>query len=174
MSVARPLPRLAADCSACAALCCMALAFDRDEFFALDKPALHPCPNLSGHACTIHDRLEARGFRGCTLYNCQGAGQRVVHEVFGGADWQQDATLRAPMAEALGTLTRIHAGLELLLTAEALALPPDLAAERQALQALFHPPGPWSPDSLRAFAASGAAQRLADFLTALRPHVAAP
>lgn len=169
-----PLPALKADCAACAALCCMALPFDKGEAFALDKPALHPCPHLSGHGCAIHDRLQPSGFRGCVLYDCLGAGQRVVQEVFAGADWQQDATLRAPMAEALGILRRIHAGLELLGAAESLALPEALAAERQALIALHHPEVPWSPESLRRFAVSGAETRLRAFLAALRPHVAAP
>jgi hypothetical protein len=170
----RPLPALKADCSACAALCCMALPFDRGEDFARDKPALHPCPNLSGHACAIHDRLLPAGYRGCTLFDCLGAGQRVVQEVFAGADWQQDATLRAPMAEALGILRRIHTGLELLAAAESLALPPVLAAEREALVTVFHPEIAWTADRLRRFAASGAEARLRAFLAALRPHVGAP
>lgn len=166
------LPSLKPDCAACAALCCMALAFDRGEDFALDKPALHPCPNLSGHDCTIHERLEARGFRGCTLYDCLGAGQRVVQEVFGGADWQRDATLRAPMAEALGLMRRVHAGLELLGAAGALALPPGLAGERRALGALFNPPGGWTAAALARFPIAEAEARLKAFLTALRPFVA--
>ena len=152
----------------------MALPFDKGEAFARDKPALHPCPNLVGHGCTIHDRLEPAGYRGCVLYDCLGAGQRVVQEVFAGADWQADATLRAPMAEALGILRRIHAALELLVTAESLTLPEALAQERQTLIAIFHPEARWSPESLRGFAVSGADARLRGFLAALRPHVAPP
>ena len=169
-----PLPGLKADCPACTALCCMALPFDKGEDFALDKPALHPCPNLAGHRCTIHDRLVTSGFAGCARYDCLGAGQRVVAEVFAGADWRQDATLRAPMAEAFAVLRRVHAGLELLAAAERLTLPQDLADERQALRAAFHPAAAWTPEALRVFAGSGAEARLRAFLSALRPHVAAP
>ncbi|WP_370225002.1 hypothetical protein [Pararhodobacter marinus] len=165
------LPDLTPDCASCAALCCMALPFDAGEDFAFDKPALHPCPNLSGHACTIHERLDAEGFRGCTLYDCLGAGQRVVHEVFDGADWRRDAALRAPMGEALVLMRRIHAALELLKATERMVLPRDLTAERDALMTLYAPAERWTPERLRAVAASGLETRLRSFLTALRPHV---
>lgn len=69
---------LRADCSRCAALCCVALAFDRSEDFAFDKPAGVPCPNLDGNVCKIHDHLEEAGCRGCAHYECFGAGQRVT------------------------------------------------------------------------------------------------
>jgi len=75
---------LVADCHRCAALCCVALAFDRSASFAFDKPAGEPCPSLRGKLCVIHDDLEARGCSGCARYDCAGAGQRVVQEVFGG------------------------------------------------------------------------------------------
>ena len=171
----RSLPELKADCSRCAALCCMALPFDKGEDFALDKPALHPCPHLDAHRCTIHAALTERGFRGCTLYDCLGAGQRVTQEVFAGADWQRDASLRAPMAEALGILRRVHAGIELLEASESLALPPALAPaiaeERAALRAAYHPDADWTLQRLTDFAASALPQRLQAFLLSLRPHV---
>lgn len=166
-----PLPDLKADCSACAALCCMALPFDKGEAFAFDKPALHPCPHLRGHGCQIHQRLEPEGFRGCVLYDCQGAGQRVVQEVFKGHDWQADASLRAPMAEALGLLRRVHQGLELIVASERLSLPAPLARDRAALRALYNPEAGWTMTALRDFAASDAGARLRAFLTALRAHV---
>lgn len=152
----------------------MALPFDKGEDFALDKPALHPCPNLSGHRCRVHDRLAAAGFPGCARYDCLGAGQRVVVEVFQGRDWQQDATLRRPMAEAFAALRRVHAGLELILAAEGLPLPPALADERAALRDAFHPAEGWTPGTLAAFAASGLEGRLKTFLAALRPHARVP
>ncbi len=146
----------------------MAMAFDAGEDFARDKPALTPCIHLDRYRCRIHDRLEAQGYPGCVRYDCLGAGQRVLAEVFPGADWQHDPALRAPLAEAFAALRRVHAGLELLLAAESLSLPPALAAERAALRALYHPPGGWSAASLRAFAASALPRRLSDFLKALR------
>lgn len=77
--------RLRADCARCTGLCCVALPFARSADFAIDKPAGVACPNLLGdHRCGIHDSLRDRGFRGCTVFDCQGAGQQVVQITFGG------------------------------------------------------------------------------------------
>lgn len=62
----------------------MALAFDRSTCFAFDKAAGVPCHELDGNECRIHADLEARGCSGCARYDCAGAGQRVVQEVFSG------------------------------------------------------------------------------------------
>ena len=64
------------DCARCAALCCVALAFDRSDRFAYDKPACEPCRNLGGDdRCRIYDRREREGFSGCIRFDCQGARQ---------------------------------------------------------------------------------------------------
>lgn len=69
---------LRADCRSCVALCCTAFGFTRSIDFAVDKPAGTPCRNLdSSYACTIHDSLRGRGFRGCAVFDCLGAGQAV-------------------------------------------------------------------------------------------------
>jgi hypothetical protein len=70
---------LRADCSRCVGLCCIALTFTRSADFALDKPAGEQCPNLSDdHRCTIHKDLRSKGFQGCTVYDCFGAGQAIT------------------------------------------------------------------------------------------------
>lgn len=80
---------LKSDCANCVGLCCVAHTLKASGFFAIDKPAGQPCPNLlADHRCGIHDSLLEKGFKGCTLYDCFGAGQRVVHETFGGQDWR--------------------------------------------------------------------------------------
>lgn len=67
------------DCSNCFALCCTALGFSRTADFALDKPAGTPCQN---------DSLRPRGFRGCTVFDCFGAGQNVSQNLFQGTSWK--------------------------------------------------------------------------------------
>ncbi len=68
-----------ADCTRCAALCCVHTTFTTSADFAIDKPAGTPCPNLGAdHRCTIHDTLRPSGFVGCVAFDCYGAGQRVV------------------------------------------------------------------------------------------------
>ena len=153
----------------------MALPFDAGEAFARDKPALHPCPHLDGgFGCTIHNHLTGAGYRGCAIYDCRGAGQRVMTEVFPGADWRRDPGLRAPLAEAFARLRGIHDALELLEAAGALVLPPGLDAERRALVALFHPPADWTQAGLADFDLAAARRRLAGFLRALKDHVPGP
>jgi hypothetical protein len=72
-------PSLRADCSRCAGLCCVIPAFAASADFAVDKPAGTPCRNLGADfRCGIHGELRERGFRGCTVYDCFGAGQHVV------------------------------------------------------------------------------------------------
>lgn len=80
---------LRADCSRCTGLCCVAPAFAVSADFALDKPAGRPCPHLGADArCGIHSRLRERGFPGCEVFDCFGAGQHVVQTLEGGGDWR--------------------------------------------------------------------------------------
>ncbi|MFC8513559.1 pentapeptide repeat-containing protein [Streptomyces sp. NPDC057257] len=82
-------PDLRGDCERCFGLCCVALPFTASADFALDKQAGKPCPNLRGdHRCGIHAELRQKGFSGCTVYDCFGAGQKVSQVTFGGADWR--------------------------------------------------------------------------------------
>ena len=85
---------LQADCEQCAALCCVALAFDKSEWFPIDKPNGVVCPQLDGsNRCKIYDTREALGYNGCLNFDCHGAGQRVTQEVFGGRSWREDPAL---------------------------------------------------------------------------------
>lgn len=72
-------PDLLADCDRCAALCCVAPSLHVSDDFALEKPAGVPCPFLTAACrCAIHDTLAARGFSGCAIYDCYGAGPRAT------------------------------------------------------------------------------------------------
>lgn len=116
-------PDLRADCARCAALCCVALAFDKSPLFGLDKPAGERCLHLEACGrCRIHAERAQRGFGGCVAYDCLGAGQRVTQDLFGGRTWLRDPGLLGPMAEAFLTVTRAHRLLQLLRLAEALPL----------------------------------------------------
>ena len=94
---------LAADCSRCVGLCCVAPAFAASSDFAFSKPAGVPCRHLAADAsCSIHDRLIPSGFPGCVAYDCFGAGQRVV-ALFGGAGGRS-----ARMLSAYETVRQLH------------------------------------------------------------------
>ncbi|MFF2793618.1 pentapeptide repeat-containing protein [Lysinibacillus xylanilyticus] len=81
---------LQADCQSCFGLCCTALNIAASSDFAINKAAGTPCPNLqSNFSCQIHSKLRDQGFKGCTVFDCLGAGQKVSQTTFHGQDWRQ-------------------------------------------------------------------------------------
>jgi hypothetical protein len=116
------LERLRADCTRCAALCCVVPAFARSSDFAIDKPAGLPCPNLQpDHRCGIHLELRERGFAGCTVFDCFGAGQHVTQVLLGGHDWRTSTDAGDTAAGVFPVVRRLH---ELLhYTAQATGFP---------------------------------------------------
>jgi uncharacterized protein YjbI with pentapeptide repeats len=100
---------LQADCSRCFGLCCVALPFARSADFADDKAAGVACRNLQADfRCRIHDRLRTSGFRGCTVFDCRGAGQRVSQETFSGRDWRGDEQLARQMFAVFPVMLHLH------------------------------------------------------------------
>lgn len=162
---------LSADCSKCAALCCVALAFDKSTQFAIDKAAGDACPNLDRACrCKIHSELENRGFGGCTKYDCYGAGQRVTQEVFDGRSWQDDPALLAPMMSAFETLRQTQELLFLFTEAQKLALPSDVRQVLQDHMAELGQAKGWNKTRLEAFSAGTGLQDARAFLKTLRPY----
>lgn len=107
--VARRREELRADCSRCAALCCVVPAFAASADFAINKPARQPCPNLTASfQCSIHAQLRPAGFSGCAAFDCFGAGQAVVQQLFGGRDWRSDPDLAEPMFAAFPVMRQLH------------------------------------------------------------------
>jgi len=158
---------LTTDCTRCAALCCVALAFDKGEMFAFDKPAGQACQHLTGHGCGIHAKLTSAGLRGCVQYQCDGAGQRVVQEVFAGQSWQDDQALLRPMFAAFAQMRQVHGLLALLEIAQDLPLQDAQKAELEALKAQLTPEV-WSPETLAAFEDSEVPNRVNVFLRSLQ------
>lgn len=100
---------LQADCERCFGLCCVALPFAASADFAIDKNAGQPCPNLrADFRCGVHNTLRQRGFRGCTVYDCFGAGQKVSQSTYGGRDWQQAPESARQMFEVFPIMRQLH------------------------------------------------------------------
>ncbi|MEV0095950.1 pentapeptide repeat-containing protein [Streptomyces sp. NPDC050738] len=118
-----PAPALQGDCAACFGLCCVALPFAASADFAVTKPAGKPCTNLQqDFRCGIHTRLRDKGFSGCTVYDCFGAGQKVSQVTFGGKDWRQAPDTAQQMFGVFPVVRQLH---ELLFyVTEALTLEP--------------------------------------------------
>ncbi|MCI0685903.1 MAG: pentapeptide repeat-containing protein [Sporichthyaceae bacterium] len=137
-SVRCPTPRHRPDwiepcpnqCSRCFGLCCVAPAFAVSADFAIDKPAGQACPNLrADFRCGIHRDLRARGFAGCAVYDCFGAGQQVAQVTFGGRDWRQNPDTARQMFDVFAVLRRLHELLWHLSEAVGLAPAGPLRAE---------------------------------------------
>ena len=131
-----PRLQLRADCGACAGLCCVVPAFAASSEFAIDKPSRTPCPHLAStpgdFGCTIHAELPERGFSGCTVYDCFGAGQAVVARH--GSGWRASPEVRDALFAEFEVVERLH---ELLwYVADALTRPAarPLAAELESLR----------------------------------------
>jgi uncharacterized protein YjbI with pentapeptide repeats len=100
---------LRADCARCFGLCCVAPGFSASADFAIDKPAGRPCPHLAADfRCSMHSRLRAGGFPGCTVYDCFGAGQKVAQVTFGGRDWRSSPEIAEPMFAVFGIMRDLH------------------------------------------------------------------
>lgn len=111
----RPDSAYRSDCSRCAGLCCVALSFTRSADFPEDKAAGDPCRHLGDDfGCGIHDRLRDRGYAGCTVFECSGAGQQVTQVTFGGTDWRAEPKLRQGMFDTFGVMRQLHEMLALL------------------------------------------------------------
>jgi uncharacterized protein YjbI with pentapeptide repeats len=61
-----------------------------------------------GFGCGIHTELRQRGFAGCTVYDCFGAGQKVAQVTFGGRDWRQAPATAPLMFAAFATMRHLH------------------------------------------------------------------
>ncbi len=113
---------LRADCERCFALCCVALTFSISADFPIMKKAGQACPNLQpDFRCGIHTHLKQQGFRGCTVYDCFGAGQKVSQITFEGRDWRQTPQTAKQMFAVFPVMRSLHELLWYL--TEALRLP---------------------------------------------------
>lgn len=126
------MTNLLADCSNCFGLCCVALPFAKSSDFAMDKDAGEPCRNLqTDYSCGIHAKLRSTGFKGCTVYDCFGAGQKVSQETFDGRSWREDADTARHMFEVFPVMRQLHELLWYLTEALGLDTTTTIAAELQ-------------------------------------------
>jgi hypothetical protein len=129
--------QLRADCSRCAGLCCVAPAFAASADFAMDKPAGHACPNLrADDSCGIHAQLRERGFPGCTVFDCFGAGQRITQVTFGGRSWREAPELATAQFAVLPVMRQLHEALWYLAEAEAMTAEVEVRELRRATERL--------------------------------------
>lgn len=100
---------LRADCGNCFAFCCTALCFAEADGFPVDKPAEEPCPKLQmDFKCRVYGELASLGLKGCTGYDCFGAGQRTAQVTYGGKDWRRKPETAGQMFRVFGVMQELH------------------------------------------------------------------
>ncbi|GAB3125660.1 pentapeptide repeat-containing protein [Streptomyces calidiresistens] len=148
------------DCANCFALCCVALPFVASPDFPVHKPAGRPCGHLRrDFRCGVHDSLRHRGYLGCGVFDCHGAGQRVSRDTFGGRDWRTHPELSARMFEVFPVVRLLHELLRYLHEAIDLAdtrpSARHLAGDLRRARAETDAPAAADADSLAALAGGG-------------------
>ncbi|ARU60358.1 hypothetical protein CBW65_04225 [Tumebacillus avium] len=121
------------DCEQCFGLCCVALPFAATSDFAVDKDGGEPCRNLQANfRCGVHDTLRKRGYRGCTVYECFGAGQKVSQVTYNGQDWRSAPESAGQMFAVFPVMRQLHELLRYLDEAMSLETARELQAELSA------------------------------------------
>ena len=165
---------LRADCANCVALCCVGPAFAASADFAIDKPAGVSCPNLRpDDGCGIHDRLRDRGFPGCVVFDCFGAGQRVTRVTFGGRTWRESPELASAMFAVLPVMRQLHEILWYLAEAAALPAAAPLRGEVGAARERTERLAAGSPDELMAVDVTALRGDVGDLLQRISERVRA-
>ncbi|MCR8842132.1 pentapeptide repeat-containing protein [Paenibacillus sp. SC116] len=101
--------RFRADCETCFGLCCIALPYAKTADFAFDKDSGTPCRNLQAdYRCGIHNQLRNNGFRGCTVYECFGAGQKISQHTYNGQNWRDNPAIAKEMFDVLPIMQQLH------------------------------------------------------------------
>ena len=159
-------------CENCVAYCCVALAFDKSGMFAYEKQAAEPCKHLDGqHACSIHNNLKEKGFRGCIRYNCFGAGQRVTNEIFGGRSWREHPDEAAEMFETYQAMHKVHEFLAMLKEVRKLKLDETQIGQIETFERELCPTRAWTARDLIAFSTCGTFEEIRHFFKGLGDKV---
>lgn len=109
LPAAKDFSNLKIECENCFGLCCVALYFSASEGFPTDKVAGKPCVNLkSDFKCKVHNNLRDKGLKGCTAYDCFGAGQKVAQVTYNGLDWNRNKENTKEMFEVFLIMRQLH------------------------------------------------------------------
>jgi uncharacterized protein YjbI with pentapeptide repeats len=92
------------------------------------------------YRCGIHDSLRKKGYKGCTVYDCFGAGERISKQTFNGLSWREDNQTAAQMLAVFPVMQQLHEIIsflrEILVTERTTAVHKDAALALSTLEAL--------------------------------------
>lgn len=97
------------NCKNCFGFCCTALYFSKCDGFPNDKEAGKPCINLEeSFKCKVHSTLRKKGLKGCTTYDCFGAGQKVAQSTYRGISWKVNPESATEMFDVFLIMKQLH------------------------------------------------------------------
>jgi uncharacterized protein YjbI with pentapeptide repeats len=77
--------------------------------FPIEKDAGQPCCNLQlDFHCCVYKNLQKQGLKGCIIFDCFGAGQKVSQISFSGQDWQKHPEIAKKMFEVFLIMRQLH------------------------------------------------------------------
>jgi hypothetical protein len=153
----------------------VAPAFAASADFAIDKPAGTPCPNLRpDDLCGIHDRLRDRGFPGCTVFDCFGAGQQITQRTFSGRTWREAPDLAQAQFAVFPVMRQLHEMLWYLTEAVERAPAPSLRAQVDAAREGTERLARGTPDELRTLDVARHRREIGDLLQHVSDAVRGP
>jgi hypothetical protein len=87
----------------------VSLPFVKSVDFPVGKAAGQPCGNLTdSFRCGIHRQLRDRGYRGCAVFECFGAGQQVSQVTYKGRDWRREPDSARQMFDVFAVMRQLH------------------------------------------------------------------
>ena len=97
---------LRGECKDCFGLCCRALYFSKCDGFPEDKLPGTNCKNLKeDYKCKVHNDLISKGLKGCTSYDCFGAGQKVACVTYKG---KEDESKKQEIFDVFLVMVQLH------------------------------------------------------------------
>ena len=109
ISIEELYKELRGECKDCFGLCCTALYFSKTDGFPQNKDAGKPCLNLENDfKCKVHNNLIKKGLKGCTSYDCFGAGQRIAQVIYKGQDWRSNPEKSQEMFDTFLVMVQVH------------------------------------------------------------------
>nr|WP_246405747.1 pentapeptide repeat-containing protein [Modestobacter versicolor] len=88
----------------------------------------------------MHDQLRERGFPGCVVFDCLGAGQRLTRSTFAGRSWRDDPATAREMAATFPVMRQLTELLWHLTEARTLTTDPAVGALLDRVEQLTRSP----------------------------------
>jgi len=122
------------DCDKCSGICCVALYCMKTDGFPENKEAGVPCKHLMRNFhCDMYSDLADKNMKGCLVYDCFGAGQKVTQSCYPDEDWQKNSEKTNEIFQVFLIVFQLHQMAWYLLEALTLAADEHLESDIDTL-----------------------------------------